>query len=71
MEADVNPTEGKTRSALMEATLWNHADCIDELIEAGADVNFRDPDGKSALMDAAAGGRVTLTGLAITIGKHG
>ena len=40
----------------MEAALWNHdSSCVNELIEAGADVNQCNYDGKSALMDAAWG----------------
>ena len=48
--AQVNTTVG--RSALARAVFFNRLDMMDYLLDAGADVNVRDPEGASPLDDA-------------------
>ena len=48
--ADVNATDERGNTPLLEAARYGHEDICRVLIGAGADVNAKDKDGKSALM---------------------
>ena len=53
---DVNATDERGSTALIEAARYGHDDVVRALITAGANVKARDGDGKTALMLAVAGG---------------
>jgi hypothetical protein len=53
--ADVNATDERGSTALIEAARYGHDDVARALITAGANVKARDNDGKKALMLAVAG----------------
>lgn len=53
---DVNATDERGSTALIEASRYGHDDVVRALIAAGANLKARDKDGKTALMLAVAGG---------------
>ena len=53
--ADVNATNDRGSTPLLEAARYGHDDICRVLIAAGADVKARDKDGKTALMLAVQG----------------
>lgn len=54
--ADVNATDERGSTALLEAARYGHDDVARALIAAGANIKARDHEGKTALMLAVAGG---------------
>jgi uncharacterized protein len=55
-DADVNATDERGSTALIEAARYGHDDVVRALLAAGANMKARDKDGKTALMIAVAGG---------------
>ena len=53
--ADVNATDERGSTPLLEAARYGHEDIARVLIAAGANVNAKDKDGKTALMLAVQG----------------
>jgi ankyrin repeat protein len=53
--ADVNATDERGSTPLLEAARYGHEDICRVLIAAGADVKAKDKDGKTALMLAVQG----------------
>jgi ankyrin repeat protein len=53
--ADVNATNERGSTPLLEAARYGHEDICRVLIAAGADVKAKDRDGKTALMLAVQG----------------
>lgn len=53
--ADVNATDERGSTPLLEAARYGHDDIARILIAAGADLNVKDNDGKTALMLAVQG----------------
>lgn len=53
--ADVNATNERGSTPLLEAARYGHNDIVRVLIAAGADVKAKDKDGKTALMLAVQG----------------
>jgi ankyrin repeat protein len=53
--ADVNATDERGNTPLLEAARYGHDDICRVLIAAGADVKAKDKDGKTALMLAVQG----------------
>lgn len=53
--ADVNATDERGSTPLLEAARYGHEDISRVLIAAGADVKAKDKDGKTALMLAVQG----------------
>lgn len=53
--ADVNSTDERGSTPLLEAARYGHEDICRVLIAAGADVKAKDRDGKTALMLAVQG----------------
>ena len=53
--ADVNATDERGSTPLLEAARYGHEDVTRVLIAAGADVKAKDNDGKTALMLAVQG----------------
>ena len=53
--ADVNATDERGSTPLLEAARYGHDDIVRVLIAAGADVKAQDKDGKTALMLAVQG----------------
>ena len=45
-------------TALMFAAMYGHHQCVERLVEAGADVNLRSSTGETALFDAATSGNL-------------
>ena len=62
--AEGGTDEGRTR-ALFFAVRKEREDLVRVLLEHGADVNFRDSDGRSCLMTAVQGGNVKVTELLV------
>jgi ankyrin repeat protein len=54
--ADVNVTDERGSTPLLEAARYGHDDVVRVLLAAGANFKARDKEGKTALMLAAAGG---------------
>ncbi len=54
--ADVNATDDRGNTPLLEAARYGHNDICRVLIAAGANLNAKDKDGKTALMLAVQGG---------------
>ena len=54
-QADVNATDERGSTPLIEAARFGHEDIARLLIAAGADVKAKDKDGKTALMLAVQG----------------
>src|SRR4051812_39143023 len=54
--ADVNATDERGSTPLIEAARYGHDDVARALLAAGADTKARDRDGKTALMLAVQGG---------------
>jgi ankyrin repeat protein len=55
-DADVNATDERGSTALIEAARYGHDDVARALLVAGANIKARDKDGQTALMLAVAGG---------------
>ena len=53
--AEVNPTDERGNTPLLEAARFGHEDIARVLIAAGANLNAKDRDGKTALMLAVQG----------------
>jgi len=66
----VRYSENDLRLELMDATRSGSIERVKELIEAGADVNTRDDEGRTALMIAADEGRTEVVELLIEAGAN-
>jgi len=67
-KVDAKDSAGNT--ALVEAARWGHDDCVEYLIEKGADVHSKNPKGQTALHIAAQQGRDSTLRLLVSKGAN-